>query len=129
MYRIINEKSETLTINGIKTKGVAITNISDAKRAMGYLSLNIVIALDENTNKYAVCHSVAEVEEFYNPPCERCGGSGWLITKKHGIDPNYPTNLPDSGWPTDYLAKEACPLCTASIDNPGTGTATYTINN
>ena len=47
-------------------RALVVFNNECAKIALNHLNVDFVIALNENTGKYAYCYSVKECEDFLN---------------------------------------------------------------
>lgn len=87
MIRILNEDYAHIAPIRPEFKAVAIFNKHDARLALHEIGLDFVLAIDESTGRIARCHSVAEVEQFYNPDysCEHTSFPGVCIHSKGGM--------------------------------------------
>jgi len=64
--QIMNDKYDNVIPKPL-IKAVTVMNYKDACKAFHYcIWLDFVICLDENNNKYGICHSLEEVNNFYN---------------------------------------------------------------
>ena len=67
MIQILNKEYSNLQPVAPSKNAVAIFNVEDAIIAFSYPRVDFVVALNEDTMRFAYIHSVAECIEFYKP--------------------------------------------------------------
>jgi hypothetical protein len=65
MIQIISEGYENIAPQQPSKRALAVFNMKDAGIAFNYGGCDFVVALDENTMKFAYCFSLRECEEFW----------------------------------------------------------------